>query len=80
MAFSPPFILHVYLLDYPITRIRHCHFTELEDSASNYVSSYQAVRMAEEVCRADLLQVGSQAMHLDDWNSFQALPHFYVIA
>jgi hypothetical protein len=32
------FMLHVYLLDYPVTWVRHCNFTEREDNASKYMS------------------------------------------
>jgi hypothetical protein len=46
-----PLIFDVYLFDYPVTRVRQCRFTVWEDNTSKYVSWYQAIRMALEVCR-----------------------------
>jgi hypothetical protein len=54
------FILHVYILNYPITRARHSHFVEREDNDSNYVSWYHAIRMAVEVWWMKLLQWDSE--------------------
>jgi hypothetical protein len=50
MASLPQLVLHVYLLDYPITRIRQSHFTEWSHRVK-YSSWYQAIIMAVEVCR-----------------------------
>jgi hypothetical protein len=44
------FILELYLLDCPVTRIRMCHFETWQESASKYEGWYRAIRKAEEVC------------------------------
>jgi hypothetical protein len=51
-----------------------------EAIASQYVSWKQGNRIAEEVCRTQLLQFDIQVVHLDDWSSFQSRPNFDVRA
>jgi hypothetical protein len=75
----PPLIHHVYLLDYSITRISHCHFTEWEDNALIWVDIRQLGWQWRYAGFNSCTKIVKRCI-FGDWISFQFRPHFNVTA